>query len=75
MTEDGGSSSPGVRGTPAFTSRLADVNDMTRRITWQCPYCAHSLEYASGDREAAEFAANSHLKRRHSETKAIALLR
>lgn len=74
MTEDGCRQSPGVPETPAFASRCPEANDAACRIRWQCPYCAHSLEYATQDREAAELAANSHLRRRHRETKAVAIL-
>jgi hypothetical protein len=45
-----------------------------RRNQWRCPLCDHTLSYAPRDRETAELAANSHMSRRHPETKTIVLL-
>ena len=74
MTGGQNSRPTGVRETPVFSYRFADTDGTGAQTRWQCPYCAHSLEYAPRDREVAELAANSHVNRQHKAAKAIVLL-
>lgn len=50
-----------------------DGQEVGRR-EWRCPHCDHALSYAPRDRDAAELAANSHMSRRHPQTKGVVLL-
>ena len=74
MTEERDRRAPGAGVTPEFKCRHSEAAGTGDQVKWQCPHCAHCLDYAPRDREAAELAANSHLKRRHLETKSVALL-
>ena len=67
------SRAPGVRETPVSSHRFADTDATGTQTRWQCPYCAHCLEYAPRDREAAELAANSHVNRQHKAAKSVVI--
>ena len=76
-SEDRTTAADGIEEAPQRSQPLPSCSAVPQsdgKQTWKCPHCEHFLSYRLRDREVAELAANSHIRRQHKAAETIVML-